>query len=205
MIDNYDSFTYNIVQYCRELGADLKIIRNDEMSIEEIEKLSPEKIIISPGPASPDEAGITLSVIKYFADKLPILGICLGHQSIAQAFGAGVIRAKNMMHGKTSQVEIDVDTIVFDGLPKEFRATRYHSLSVNKENIPDNIIITSHSKDDHEIMSLEIKDKPIYGVQFHPEVTHTEYGKEILANFVFKVAKASPSTSSEIIISGRPD
>jgi len=130
MIDNYDSFTYNIVQYCRELGADLRIIRNDEMSVDEIEKLRPEKIIISPGPASPDEAGVTLEVIEYFKDKLPIFGICLGHQSIAQAFGGDVIRAKNMMHGKTSQIVVDAETPIFKALPNEFRATRYHSLMV---------------------------------------------------------------------------
>jgi anthranilate synthase component 2 len=128
MIDNYDSFTYNVVQYCRELGADLKIIRNDEMGVKEIEALKPEKIIISPGPASPDEAGITLEVIKYFKDKLPILGICLGHQSIAQAFGGNVIRAKNMMHGKTSDIHQSIPCEIFRDIPKEFRATRYHSL-----------------------------------------------------------------------------
>jgi anthranilate synthase component 2 len=184
MIDNYDSFTYNVVQYCLELGADLQVIRNDELTIEQIKALNPEKIIISPGPATPNEAGITLDVIKEFADTIPIFGICLGHQSIAQAFGGEVIRAKNMMHGKTSQVEVDIDTIVFDGLPKEFRATRYHSLTVNKENVPNDIIVTSYSKDDHEIMSLEIKDKPIYGVQFHPESIMSEYGHEILDNFL---------------------
>jgi len=184
MIDNYDSFTYNVVQYCLELGADLKVIRNDELTIDEIKELNPQKIIISPGPATPNEAGVTLEVIKEFADTTPIFGICLGHQSIAQAFGGEVIRAKNMMHGKTSQVEIKRDTIVFKDVPKEFRATRYHSLCVNKENLPDNIIVTSFSKDDNEIMSLEIKDKPIYGVQFHPESIMSEYGYEILDNFL---------------------
>lgn len=184
MIDNYDSFTYNVVQYCLELGANLKVIRNDELTVEEIKALNPDKIIISPGPATPNEAGVTLDVIREFANTTPIFGICLGHQSIAQAFGAEVIRAKNMMHGKTSQVEVSQDTIVFDGLPKEFRATRYHSLTVNKENIPDNIIVTSYSQDDHEIMSLEIKDKPIYGVQFHPESIMSEYGHEMLGNFL---------------------
>jgi len=184
MIDNYDSFTYNVVQYCLELGANLKVIRNDELTVEQIKELNPQKIIISPGPATPNEAGVTLDVIKEFADTTPIFGICLGHQSIAQAFGGEVIRAKNMMHGKTSQIEVERDTIVFDGLPKEFRATRYHSLTVNRDNVPDNIIITSHSKDDHEIMSLEIKDKPIYGVQFHPESIMSEYGHEMLDNFL---------------------
>jgi len=184
MIDNYDSFTYNVVQYCRELGADLKIIRNDELTIDEIKTLNPEKIILSPGPSTPDEAGVTLDVIKSFADTTPIFGICLGHQSIAQAFGGEVIRAKNMMHGKTSQVEVDVETPIFKDLPNEFRATRYHSLTVNKENLPDNIIATSHSKDDNEIMSLQIKDKPIYGVQFHPESIMSEHGHEMLDNFL---------------------
>jgi len=184
MIDNYDSFTYNVVQYCRELGADLKVIRNDELTIDEIKALKPEKIILSPGPSTPDDAGVTLDVIKEFADTTPIFGICLGHQSIAQAFGGEVIRAKNMMHGKTSQVEVDAETAIFKDLPSEFRATRYHSLSVNKENLPDTIEATSHSKDDDEIMSLQIKDKPIYGVQFHPESIMSEYGHEMLDNFL---------------------
>jgi anthranilate synthase component 2 len=184
MIDNYDSFTYNVVQYCRELGADLKIIRNDEMTIDEIKALHPEKIILSPGPATPDDAGVTLEVIKEFADTTPIFGICLGHQSIAQAFGGEVIRAKNMMHGKTSQIAVDAQTPIFKDLPQEFRATRYHSLTVNKDNLPDNIIATSHSIDDDEIMSLQIKGKPIYGVQFHPESIMSEYGHEMLDNFL---------------------
>jgi len=184
MIDNYDSFTYNVVQYCMELGADLKVIRNDEMTVEEIKALNPEKIIISPGPATPNEAGVTLEVICEFADTTPIFGICLGHQSIAQAFGGEVIRAKNMMHGKTSQVEISRDTLIFKDLPSEFRATRYHSLTVKQESIPEDIIVTSYSKDDHEIMSLEIKDRDIYGVQFHPESIMSEHGYEILDNFL---------------------
>jgi anthranilate synthase component 2 len=184
MIDNYDSFTYNIVQYCRELGADLKIIRNDEMSVEEIEKLSPEKIIISPGPASPDEAGVTLEAIKYFSDKLPILGICLGHQSIAQVFGADVVRAKNMMHGKTSTMARVGSCEIFKDLPQEFIATRYHSLIVEKHNLPDIIEPTAYSTDDGEIMALKIKDKEIYGVQFHPESIMSQYGHEIIGNFL---------------------
>ncbi|SFV56489.1 Anthranilate synthase, amidotransferase component @ Para-aminobenzoate synthase, amidotransferase component [hydrothermal vent metagenome] len=184
MIDNYDSFTYNVVQYCLELGADLKVIRNDELTVEEIKKLNPEKIIISPGPATPNEAGVTLELIKEFTDKVPIFGICLGHQSIAQAFGGEVIRAKNMMHGKTSQIEIDKETVIFNGLPQEFRATRYHSLTVNQDNLPNHIIPTSYSKDDHEIMSLEIEGKDIYGVQFHPESIMSEHGHEMLDNFL---------------------
>ncbi|DAB29607.1 MAG TPA: aminodeoxychorismate/anthranilate synthase component II [Sulfurimonas sp. UBA12504] len=184
MIDNYDSFTYNIVQYCRELGADLKIIRNDEMSIEEIEKLHPQKIIISPGPATPDDAGVTLEVIKHFKDKVPILGICLGHQSIAQVFGANVVRAKNMMHGKVSKMKRTTECEIFKDLPEVFNATRYHSLIVEKEDLPESIEPTAYSEDDHEIMALKIKDKEIYGVQFHPESIMSEYGHEIIGNFL---------------------
>ncbi|MDB2562531.1 aminodeoxychorismate/anthranilate synthase component II [Sulfurimonas sp.] len=184
MIDNYDSFTYNIVQYCRELGADLKIIRNDEMSIQDIEKLSPEKIIISPGPATPNDAGVTLEVIEYFKDKLPILGICLGHQSIAQVFGADVIRAKNMMHGKTSTMKRVGTCSIFKDLPQEFIATRYHSLIVKKDDLPESIEPKAFSSDDSEIMALKIKDKDIYGVQFHPESIMSEYGHEIIGNFL---------------------
>lgn len=184
MIDNYDSFTYNIVQYCLELGADLKVIRNDEMTVEEIEALNPEKIIISPGPATPDDAGVTLEVIRHFADKIPIFGICLGHQSIAQVFGGNVIRAKNMMHGKTSKMVREGSTPIFSKLPEMFTATRYHSLIVEKETLPDVIVPTAYSDDDHEIMALEIKDKPIYGVQFHPESIMSEFGHEILDNFL---------------------
>ena len=184
MIDNYDSFTYNIVQYCRELGADLKVIRNDEMSIEEIKALNPEKIILSPGPSTPNEAGVTLDVIKEFADTTPIFGICLGHQSIAQAFGGEVIRAKNMMHGKTSQVKIDKPSAIFKNLPEEFRATRYHSLGVNQENLPSIIEPTAYSSDDHEIMALKIKDRDIHGVQFHPESIMSEHGLEMINNFL---------------------
>ncbi|MEA1983515.1 MAG: aminodeoxychorismate/anthranilate synthase component II, partial [Campylobacterota bacterium] len=181
---NYDSFTYNIVQYCRELGADLKIIRNDEMSVEEIQKLNPQKIIISPGPASPDEAGVTLSTIKHFADKLPILGICLGHQSIAQVFGGDVVRAKNMMHGKTSTMKQVSTCVIFKELPLEFTATRYHSLIVDKSTLPEEIEATAVSTDDDEIMALKIKDRDIYGVQFHPESIMSEYGHEIIGNFL---------------------
>ncbi len=184
MIDNYDSFTYNIVQYCQELGADLKVIRNDDLSVEEIEALNPEKIIISPGPATPNEAGVSLDVIDYFKGKKPILGICLGHQAIAQSFGGEVIRAKNMMHGKTSTIEVVKDTKVFDTLPEEFTATRYHSLVVNQENLPDVIKPTAYSKDDKEIMALEIEGHDIYGIQFHPESIMSEHGHEMIDNFL---------------------
>ncbi len=184
MIDNYDSFTYNIVQYCLELGANLKIIKNDELTIKEIETLNPKKIIISPGPATPNEAGISLEVIKHFKDKLPILGICLGHQAIAQSYGAKIVRAKNMMHGKTSTIEQSAPTRLFRGLPKNFVMTRYHSLVVEKKELPVEIIPTSYSKDDHEIMSLHIKGRDIYGVQFHPESILSEHGYELLDNFL---------------------
>jgi anthranilate synthase component 2 len=162
----------------------LKIIRNDEMGVEDIEKLSPEKIIISPGPASPDEAGITLEVIRYFQDKLPILGICLGHQSIAQVFGADVIRATNMMHGKTSTMKREGECAIFKDIPTCFIATRYHSLIVDKSTLPSKIQATAFSVDDDEIMALKIKDKDIYGVQFHPESIMSEYGHKMIGNFL---------------------
>jgi len=185
MIDNYDSFTYNIVQYCLELGADLKVIRNDELSIEEIKALNPEKILISPGPATPNEAGICLEVIKEFSETTtPILGICLGHQSIAQVFGAAVIKAPNMMHGKTSKIKVVSEDKLFESLPNQMIQTRYHSLTVNKSNLPEEIIVTSKSLDDDEIMSLRIKDKNIFGVQFHPESVMSEHGHKILDNFL---------------------
>ncbi len=182
MIDNYDSFTYNIVQYCLELGANLKVIRNDEMSVEEIKKLNPEKIIISPGPSTPKEAGVSVEVVKKI--NKPILGVCLGHQSIAYAFGGEIVRAKNLMHGKTSNIEVTLKDDIFKNLPNKFRVTRYHSLVVKKDTLPKNIIPTSYSLDDEEIMSLRVKDKPIYGVQFHPESIMSEYGKEIINNFL---------------------
>ena len=184
MIDNYDSFTYNIVQYCLELGADLQIIRNDKITIEEIKELNPEKIIISPGPSTPNEAGITLDIIENFKGLIPIFGICLGHQAIAQAFGGEVIRAGKLMHGKTSIIKIKDNSVIFKNLPNEFIATRYHSLTVNKENLPNIIKPTSYSVDDNEIMSLEIENYKIYGVQFHPESIMSEYGHEILDNFL---------------------
>ena len=184
MIDNYDSFTYNIVQYCLELGADLKVIRNDEMDIKENKALNPEKIIISPGPATPDDAGISLEVIDCFKDEVPILGICLGHQSIAQSFGGHVVRAKKMMHGKTSQVQRTGECAIFNKMPELFTATRYHSLIVEQENLPEEIVPTAYSEDDHEIMALKIKERPIYGVQFHPESIMSEFGHDILDNLL---------------------
>lgn len=184
MIDNYDSFTYNIVQYCQELGADIKVVRNDQITIDEIRELNPQKIIISPGPSTPNEAGITLEVISSFKDKLPILGVCLGHQSIGQVFGAKVVRAKNLMHGKTSTIHKDKDSAIFKGIPENFTATRYHSLVLEKSDIPDDIIVTAHSTDDNEIMALEIKNTKVYGVQFHPESIMSEYGHKIFENFL---------------------
>lgn len=184
MIDNYDSFTYNIVQYCLELGADLKIIRNDELSIDEIKALNPEKIILSPGPATPNEAGVCLDVVGELQGQYPILGICLGHQTIAQSFGGQVVRAEHMMHGKTSQMNVTKDTAIFKDMPEHFISTRYHSLVVEKSTLPDSITATAFSDDDKEIMALEIKDKNIYGVQFHPESIMSEHGYTILKNFL---------------------
>jgi anthranilate synthase component 2 len=184
MIDNYDSFTYNIVQYCLELGAKLKVIRNDELTIKEIEALNPEKIIISPGPASPNEAGVCLDVVKHFKGKVPILGICLGHQTIGQAFGGKVIKAQNMMHGKTSTIKQTQNFEIFKDLPNEFTACRYHSLVVSKDNLPSCIIPTSYSTDDDEIMSIKIDGYDIYGVQFHPESIMSQFGHDIINNFL---------------------
>jgi len=184
MIDNYDSFTYNIVQYCKELGANLKVIRNDELTIDEIKALKPEKIILSPGPSTPNEAGVTLDVIKEFKYSIPIFGVCLGHQSIAQAFGAKIVRDKNMMHGKTSTVKKIKETSIFNEVSEEFIATRYHSLVVDKDTVNSDILVTALSEDDNEIMALQIKDKPIYGVQFHPESIKSEFGHKIIDNFL---------------------
>lgn len=184
MIDNYDSFTYNIVQYIMELGGDIKVIKNDEYNLDEIIALNPQKVIISPGPSTPTNAGVSLKVIEYFKDKKPILGICLGHQSIAQVYGAKIVHAKNLMHGKTSKINILKNTTIFNDVKNNFTATRYHSLVVENNDIPDEIIITSISSDDDEIMSLEIKDKDIYGLQFHPESILSEHGHTILDNFL---------------------
>ncbi len=184
MIDNYDSFTYNIVQYFKELGADLKVIRNDEMTVEQIEALNPEKIVISPGPSTPNEAGVSLEVIKKLGHKIPILGICLGHQAIGQAFGGTVDKAPNMMHGKTSTMKVCADSPLFKDMPKEFTATRYHSLIFKKVNLPSCIIPTAYSADDDEIMALQVEGSKIYGVQFHPESVLSHFGHEIFKNFL---------------------
>jgi anthranilate synthase/aminodeoxychorismate synthase-like glutamine amidotransferase len=182
IIDNYDSFTYNIVQYLGEMGADIQVVRNDELSVADILKKAPSKILISPGPCSPKEAGVSVDVIKELAGKIPILGVCLGHQSIGYAYGGDIVRAGKLMHGKTSQITHDGKG-VFKGLPNPFRATRYHSLVIKKETLPDCLEVTATSEDG-EIMGVRHKTLPVEGVQFHPESILTESGKDLLRNFL---------------------
>lgn len=181
MIDNYDSFTYNLVQYIGELGEKVTVVRNDELSISEIEQLSPSIIVVSPGPCTPNEAGISLDVITHFAGKIPVFGVCLGHQSIGQAFGGKVIRAERLMHGKTSPVYHDGKG-VNTNMPNPFQATRYHSLLVEKESLPDCLEVTSWT-DEGEIMGIRHKEFAVEGVQFHPESIMTEEGKKLIQNF----------------------
>lgn len=187
MIDNYDSFTYNVVQYLGELKADVKVVRNDEITIADIHQLAPEKIVISPGPCTPNEAGISVETIKTFAGKVPLLGICLGHQSIGQAFGGKVIRAPEVMHGKTSPV-FHANKGVFTGLKNPLQATRYHSLVIEKESLPDCLEVTAWTQDANgkvaEIMGVRHKTLAVEGVQFHPESILTEQGHELLKNFL---------------------
>ncbi|MDP3978234.1 MAG: aminodeoxychorismate/anthranilate synthase component II [Pseudomonas sp.] len=187
MIDNYDSFTYNVVQYLGELGADVKVIRNDELSVAEIAALQPERIVVSPGPCTPNEAGVSLAVIQHFAGQLPILGVCLGHQSIGQAFGGDVVRARQVMHGKTSPV-FHENCGVFAGLNNPLTVTRYHSLVVKRETLPDVLQVTAWTQFEDgavdEIMGLRHKTLNIEGVQFHPESILTEQGHELFANFL---------------------
>ena len=187
MIDNYDSFTFNLVQYFGELGAEVKVVRNDELSVDEIRALNPERIVVSPGPCTPNEAGVSLAVIREFAGKLPLLGVCLGHQSIGQAFGGEVVRARVAMHGKTSPV-FHKDQGVFAGLANPLTVTRYHSLVVRRESLPDCLEITAWTQLDDgsvdEIMGLRHKTLNVEGVQFHPESILTEQGHELLANFL---------------------
>ncbi len=187
MIDNYDSFTYNVVQYLAELGADVQVYRNDEITIEQIEELNPERLVISPGPCTPNEAGISMEAIRHFAGKLPILGICLGHQAIGQVYGGDVIRAGRVMHGKVSPV-FHEDTGVFRGLSNPLQATRYHSLVIDKNTLPDCLEVTAWTRNDdgsiEEIMGVRHKTLPIDGVQFHPESIMTEQGHELLRNFL---------------------
>ncbi len=182
MIDNYDSFTYNLVQYFGELGADVHVYRNDRITIKEIEELNPERIVISPGPCTPREAGISVDVIRHFAGKLPILGVCLGHQSIGAAFGAEIINAPRLMHGKTSLIYHD-EKGVFSGLPNPFEATRYHSLVIKRETLPEELYITAWTERD-EIMGVRHREYTVEGVQFHPESILTTVGKDLLKNFL---------------------
>jgi len=182
VIDNYDSFTYNLVQYLGELGAELAVYRNDEITIGQIKKMRPEKIVISPGPGEPRGAGISEDVIRAFGRDMPILGVCLGHQAIGEVFGGKIILAKNLMHGKTSSIYHDGKKI-FRGIPNPFEATRYHSLLVERRSLPAVLKITAETKD-KEIMGLEHKEYPVYGVQFHPESILTVEGKKLLKNFL---------------------
>jgi len=182
MIDNFDSFTYNLVQYFGALGAEVKVVRNNAISLEEIERMKPAQIVISPGPCTPDQAGISLAAIRRFAGSVPILGVCLGHQAIGQAFGAKVIRAKRVMHGKLSSVRHDRKG-VFAGLPECFAATRYHSLAVERESLPGCLEVSAESEES-EIMGLRHRRLPVEGVQFHPEALLTEHGHAMLKNFM---------------------
>jgi anthranilate synthase/aminodeoxychorismate synthase-like glutamine amidotransferase len=182
VIDNYDSFTYNLVQYLGEMGVQIEVARNDELTVPEILVKKPDHILISPGPCSPKEAGISVEVIKKLGGKIPILGVCLGHQSIGYAYGGDIIRAQKLMHGKTSQISHDGKG-VFQGMPNPFKATRYHSLAIKKETLPDCLEITAQSEEG-EIMGVRHKSLPVEGVQFHPESILTESGRILLRNFV---------------------
>jgi len=183
MIDNYDSFTFNLVQYLGELGAEVKVYRNDKISLQDIEDMSPEKIVISPGPCTPQEAGISIDVIKTFVEKTPILGVCLGHEAIAAAFGGKIIKAKKLMHGKTSMIKHDGKGI-FSGIENPFEATRYHSLAVEETSLPSCLETTATSVEDNEIMGIRHKKYDVTGIQFHPESILTGVGKELLRNFI---------------------
>ena len=182
MIDNYDSFTYNLVQYFGELGEDVRVFRNDAITLKEIAAMAPDRLVISPGPCSPKEAGISVAAIKEFAGKIPILGVCLGHQSIGYAFGGEIVHAKKLMHGKLSPVH-HANVGVFTGLPNPFTATRYHSLAIRRETLPDCLEVTAWT-DDGEIMGVRHKTLAVEGVQFHPESILTEHGHDLLANFL---------------------
>lgn len=182
MIDNYDSFTFNLVQYLGEMGEEIKVFRNNKINLEEVEEMQPEHIVISPGPCTPNEAGISIPVIEKFAGKIPILGVCLGHQSIGQVFGGNVIRAENLMHGKTSQIYHDGKT-VFRDIPSPFTATRYHSLIIERESLPACLEITAETEAG-EIMGVRHREYVVEGVQFHPESILTDHGKKLLRNFL---------------------
>ncbi|HEX9627494.1 MAG TPA: aminodeoxychorismate/anthranilate synthase component II [Acidiferrobacterales bacterium] len=183
MIDNYDSFTYNLVQYLGELGEDVRVFRNDEITVEGIAALDPARIVISPGPCTPNEAGVSVDAILGLAGKIPILGVCLGHQSIGQAYGGRIVRARTLMHGKTSMIH-HRGAGVFRGLPSPFEATRYHSLVIERESLPDCLEITAWTEDDNEIMGVRHRELAVEGVQFHPESILTEHGHALLANFL---------------------
>jgi anthranilate synthase component 2 len=182
MIDNYDSFTYNLVQYLGELGQEAEVYRNDQITLDRIAELAPERIVISPGPCTPNEAGISVDAILRFGARIPLLGVCLGHQSIGQAYGGRVVHARQVMHGKTSLVN-HCGAGLFEGLPNPFQVTRYHSLVVEPETLPECLEVTAWT-DDEEIMGLRHRDHPVVGVQFHPESILTQYGHELLANFL---------------------
>ena len=187
MLDNYDSFTYNLVQYLQSLGAEVKVVRNDALNVDEIEKLAPERIVISPGPCTPNEAGVSLELIERLGPHTPILGVCLGHQSIGQAYGGDVVRAKTIMHGKTSRIRHEGKG-VFAGLPDGYEATRYHSLVVAQGSLPEALEVTAWTENDdgtvEEIMGLRHREHPVEGVQFHPESILTEHGHALLRNFL---------------------
>lgn len=198
MIDNYDSFTYNVVQYLGELGADVHVYRNDELTIDQIKQLAPEKIVISPGPCTPNEAGVSLEVIEHFKGRIPILGICLGHQSIGQAFGGNIVRAAQVMHGKTSAIHHN-NQGVFQGLDNPFTATRYHSLVIGKDSLPDCLELTAWTENNdgsvEEIMGVRHKTLDIEGVQFHPESILTEHGHDLLKSFLTGTRIVAEETS----------
>jgi len=182
MIDNYDSFTYNLVQYLGELGAQVDVVRNDKADLWDLDLLAPERLVVSPGPSNPDNAGISMAAIRHFSQKIPVLGVCLGHQCLGQVFGGKVVRAGRLMHGKTSAIEHD-GRGVFKGLPNPFEATRYHSLLVEKESLPADLEISAWTAEG-EIMGLRHRSLPVEGVQFHPESILTQGGKDLLANFL---------------------
>jgi anthranilate synthase/aminodeoxychorismate synthase-like glutamine amidotransferase len=183
LVDNYDSFTYNLYQYLCELGEDVRVFRNDKVTVAEMEAMEPDRIVISPGPCTPDEAGVSIETIKAFAGRLPILGVCLGHQALGQAFGGKVVRCHRLMHGKTSPIRHDGRTI-FAGLPNPFEAVRYHSLVVERESLPECVEVSAWADDEGETMGLRHREHAVEGVQFHPESVLTLPGKELLANFL---------------------
>ena len=183
LIDNYDSFSYNLYQLVGAINPDIKVIRNDEFTCEEIEAMNPDHIIISPGPGRPSDAGMCEEAVRYFAGKVPILGVCLGHQAICETYGATVTYAKELMHGKQSDVSFDTESLLFKGCPKKAKVARYHSLAADADTMPDCLKITA-TTDDGEIMAVEHKEYPIYGVQFHPESIMTPDGKQMLSNFI---------------------